>query len=588
MILKLTRYIPHKVLFATETFAMGVNMPARTVVFESHTKYDGMQTRPLLAAEYIQMAGRAGRRELDKTGTVIILTKKGVPDLDILKGMMLGKPTPLSSKFRLTYSMILNLMKQKGVSITVEQMMSMSFREAWHREQEEEVKSKLPEIESQLRAVMEAEQAERQSMEDVKVESAEVLSKMEDFYSTASKMLEEWNYEMPTILKTPQALKVMVPGRLVVLNRGAGRQRLAVILKNEINSSSAARASKPFYVLHLLDEGNLPEDDSEINLESTQIKRPVEPAKKSKESIENEEQEEHWNKLMSLAFPKVILPEESALMHGQHTLLWVRPGDVLHIVDKVIKLEVDRVIADWDKRQIPRFRYDPPGPSCANVVKELTQLTLDMLNAWHTVPLINPTTDLGINDMKLFQLMQPLVAFRKCLDKFDFTKTLRFEDQFKGLFRRKWLEEKKLKLEYMKSHESLSLYPEYCSRVRVLRELQYIDSNNHVEMKGRAACQMSSNNQELILTEIIFRHVFNSMEPTEMAALLSSLIFQAKTNIEPVLTKTLEEGKKTIENIEKEVNQVQRQCGLEQAEMMNDSKLNFGLVEVVYEWALNK
>lgn len=62
-----------KVLFATETFAMGVNMPARTVVFNSISKHDGRNFRELLTGEYIQMSGRAGRRGLDTVGTVIIM-----------------------------------------------------------------------------------------------------------------------------------------------------------------------------------------------------------------------------------------------------------------------------------------------------------------------------------------------------------------------------------------------------------------------------------------------------------------------------------------------------------------------------------
>lgn len=69
---------------------MGVNMPARTVVFDSIEKFDGHEVRTLLPAEYIQMAGRAGRRGLDKTGTVIIMCKNCVPDTYKLKNMMLG------------------------------------------------------------------------------------------------------------------------------------------------------------------------------------------------------------------------------------------------------------------------------------------------------------------------------------------------------------------------------------------------------------------------------------------------------------------------------------------------------------------
>jgi replicative superfamily II helicase len=57
---------------------MGVNMPARTVVFDNIRKHDGKQFRTLKPAEYIQMAGRAGRRGLDTTGTVILLCKAEV------------------------------------------------------------------------------------------------------------------------------------------------------------------------------------------------------------------------------------------------------------------------------------------------------------------------------------------------------------------------------------------------------------------------------------------------------------------------------------------------------------------------------
>lgn len=64
-------------------------MPARTVVFDSIRKHDGTTFRNLLSGEYIQMAGRAGRRGKDLTGTVIILCKGGVPEMAELHTMML-------------------------------------------------------------------------------------------------------------------------------------------------------------------------------------------------------------------------------------------------------------------------------------------------------------------------------------------------------------------------------------------------------------------------------------------------------------------------------------------------------------------
>ena len=70
-----------KVLFATETFAVGVNKPVKTVVFSDLQKYDNNGMRYLRSDEYTQMAGRAGRRGLDKFGTIIILPNFELPSL---------------------------------------------------------------------------------------------------------------------------------------------------------------------------------------------------------------------------------------------------------------------------------------------------------------------------------------------------------------------------------------------------------------------------------------------------------------------------------------------------------------------------
>ncbi|KAK2177245.1 hypothetical protein NP493_610g00000 [Ridgeia piscesae] len=106
---------------------MGVYMPARLVIFDSIRKHDGKELRDLLPSEYIQMTGSAGRRGLDVTGTVIILCKGDVPEMADLRKIMLGKTTLLQSQFRLTYSIILNLMRVE--QIRVEDMMKLSFSE---------------------------------------------------------------------------------------------------------------------------------------------------------------------------------------------------------------------------------------------------------------------------------------------------------------------------------------------------------------------------------------------------------------------------------------------------------------------------
>ena len=67
--------------------------------------------RTLLAGEYTQMAGRAGRRGLDKVGTVIVACWEDIPDESELRRLLTGRATQLESRFRLTYSMILNLLR---------------------------------------------------------------------------------------------------------------------------------------------------------------------------------------------------------------------------------------------------------------------------------------------------------------------------------------------------------------------------------------------------------------------------------------------------------------------------------------------
>ena len=116
-----------KALFSTETFAMGVNAPARSVCFQDLRKHDGSDFRGLTPGEYTQMAGRAGRRGLDPVGTVIIAAWENFPTESQTRALLTGRATKLESQFRLTYGMILNLMRVED--LRVEDMLARSFAE---------------------------------------------------------------------------------------------------------------------------------------------------------------------------------------------------------------------------------------------------------------------------------------------------------------------------------------------------------------------------------------------------------------------------------------------------------------------------
>ena len=98
-----------KVLFATETFAVGVNMPTKTVIFTKLTKFCNGSHRHLAADEYLQMAGRAGRRGIDKIGCVIILPVEDLLNKSHIQNIMTGKPASIQSKFTYSYQFILKL-----------------------------------------------------------------------------------------------------------------------------------------------------------------------------------------------------------------------------------------------------------------------------------------------------------------------------------------------------------------------------------------------------------------------------------------------------------------------------------------------
>ncbi|HLC47227.1 MAG TPA: DEAD/DEAH box helicase [Candidatus Nanoarchaeia archaeon] len=98
-----------KTLYTTETFAVGINMPAKTVCFESLRKFDGHGFRFLNTKEYFQIAGRAGRRGIDKTGLVVTMIYRPSFDLKAIRRLTTKDTEPIRSQFRLSINTVLNL-----------------------------------------------------------------------------------------------------------------------------------------------------------------------------------------------------------------------------------------------------------------------------------------------------------------------------------------------------------------------------------------------------------------------------------------------------------------------------------------------
>ena len=114
-----------KVCFATETLALGINMPARTVVLEKLIKFDGEGHVELTPGQYTQLTGRAGRRGIDTQGNALVLWHRGI-DPHGVANLAQTRTYPLDSTFRPGYNMAVNLISTKGY-VEAHRLLDRSF-----------------------------------------------------------------------------------------------------------------------------------------------------------------------------------------------------------------------------------------------------------------------------------------------------------------------------------------------------------------------------------------------------------------------------------------------------------------------------
>ncbi|CAB0008458.1 unnamed protein product [Nesidiocoris tenuis] len=187
-----------KALFATETFAMGLNMPAKTVIFTSVKKFDGRESRTITSGEYIQMSGRAGRRGLDDKGTVILMMEEMFSP-QTGRDLFLGKADALNSAFHLSYNMILNLIRVDDIN--PEYLLDRSFFQFQNQANIPSFKKNLDEVEAKISKITIPHEAELMSYQNL-------IDKM-----------KELKREYLTYVHNPANLKQFLrAGRLVKLN----------------------------------------------------------------------------------------------------------------------------------------------------------------------------------------------------------------------------------------------------------------------------------------------------------------------------------------------------------------------------------
>ncbi|KAM4634304.1 exosome RNA helicase MTR4 [Polymixia lowei] len=222
-----------KALFATETFAMGINMPARTVLFTSARKFDGKSHRFITSGEYIQMSGRAGRRGMDERGIVIFMVDEKMSPA-VGKQLLKGSADPLNSAFHLTYNMVLNLLRVE--EINPEYMLEKSFYQFQHYRALPGVVEKVKKLEEQYHAI-----------EIPNEESVVTYFKIRQQLAKLGKEIQEF------IHKPKYCLPFLQPGRLVKVKNDNSDFGWGVVVNFSKKANvKAGPDAEPLYVVEVL------------------------------------------------------------------------------------------------------------------------------------------------------------------------------------------------------------------------------------------------------------------------------------------------------------------------------------------------
>ena len=500
-----------KCLFATETFAMGVNMPAKTVVFTSNTKFDGTEMRLVGPGEYIQMSGRAGRRGLDDRGIVIAMVEEQM-DASQAREMMSGTADPLKSTFRLGYNMVLNLLRVEDADP------EFMVRNSFYMFQRESAVPALQQQADELRAQAEAI--------TIAPEKVPVIAEYHHIVSEIRKV----RAELRTLTTEPAVcLRFLQYGRLVkivdpVSNRDLG---WAIVLATLVSAVDG--------------DGDGNGDDGSVDGAGQKL-APGKDSTTHEKKKKKKKQKKNTNKN---AGPAVSTGAGTSGSPGSADAVSLRillecdakaPSGVFRAV------EGDGGEREMRVRTVPLRCVDGISVVVMNLpsVGELEtaagrKMALSALQEVRSrfpagITLCDPSKDLGVTSPALDKLLAAGDTLREQLansaaqklpptERSALYETFLRKDDLSARVRA--LQQEILSVQDVPMKDTLK------HMKVVLRRLGFVDAENVVQLKGRVACEVTTAD-ELLCTELLLTGTFNDLAPEACAALCSCLVFVEK------------------------------------------------------------
>lgn len=501
-----------KVLFSTETFSMGLNMPARTVVFTDVKKFDGEKTRYLTGGEYIQMSGRAGRRGLDRVGVVIAMVDERV-EPDTLKQLTGGGSDVLNSSFHLTYNMVLNLLRVEDVD--PEFMMKRSFAQFQRLRGRPELEQKLESLRDQINSIT--------------VEHEEIYKQ----FTLCSSILEKKNKVLKQFLCKPTVLMPFLQaGRIVKVVRTSDSVDFGWGVCRDAGKTASTNTDSEACFWVIVDV-------------LCQKLDPSQPQSYTPCSVANYTSE--TSELYSVTFD----------------------------------------IADIDRTS--RFRVTIPAKPDSddgrvNLIHTLSKLARQFGDE---VPLLT-ASEMGITDAEFTKTQTQIANLQKQLAENELVRSPSDELRrgYEAFLHRASLETQMQSLnDELRSLSKAVFTEELRQMMRVMRRLDYIDKDNLILRKARVACEITTTDEnEILLTELLFKGILNDMETEMIVSLLSCLVNVHRAPDNFSLPEEFQQPLKELQEIVARIATVSTESGLTQSTTASD-KVMPSLMEVTYRWA---
>ncbi|KAF5398215.1 ATP-dependent RNA helicase DOB1 [Paragonimus heterotremus] len=499
-----------KVLYATETFAMGLNMPARTVLFTATRKFDGHNFRLISSGEYIQMSGRAGRRGKDDRGTVILMLDNRISSTEA-RQLLMGEPDRLDSSFYLTNNMVLNLLRVEDIN--PELLLEKSFFQFQHRSQLPSLDKRIKELEKSLQGFS--------FPEDIDMDQLDAFAKLRDALTSANR--DRWSLAM----KGKAVVPFLQPGRVVRVHTlddidfGWGivlhiNQSARFKRKENDKSSKDHTVILVECLLEVLPIPTYGKSFGGENLQKSGQPIPLSMVESAASGINIPEIEKDGNhsptetEIRLVSVPLACLAELSS---------------VCMTVNNIVECASS-------KTDVLARKLAMQPSSVRRRLWEGIQRAKDKLGG--KLPLLDPIKDMNNKDNRLKEytqlvhVLESRVALNPLSKRTD-------ADQLVDSYTRRALILRDLNnvRRQLQNNDTLFHQDELHARKRLLRRLGFCSEGDIIAFKGRVACEISSGD-ELMLTELLLDGLFSSMSPAQSAGVLSCFVVERSSTKQPV------------------------------------------------------